>query len=187
MNFPDFIVFDLDPNIYSGTEKKGQGARIQPERIQGDSGGGLLSERPSFRTKNQIFCRDISQNRIAYLRSNNTKVCIRSDRSFAQIIGKIIISRFPKKVTMEWNTLKRKGKVFFDYNQNSRGKTIALVYSVKPILSATVSMPVSWNKLDDIRPTDFTLKTVPDLTRGKIDGWEDVLRNKQDLAKFFQR
>ena len=101
-------------------------------------------------------------------------------RSFAEIIGKIIISRFLKKVTMEWNTIKRKGKVFFDYNQNSRGKTIASVYSVKPILSATVSMPVSWNKLDD-------LKTVPDLTRGKIDGWEDVLRNKQDLAKFFQR
>ena len=59
LNFPDFIVFDLDPYIYSGTEKKGQGARIQPERIQGDSGGGLLSERPSFRTKNQIFCRNI--------------------------------------------------------------------------------------------------------------------------------
>ena len=86
---------------------------------------------------------------------------------------------------MEWNTIKRKGKVFFDYNQNSRGKTIASVYSVKPILSATVSMPVSWNKLD-VLPTDFT-QTVPDLTRGKIDGWEDVLRNKQDLAKFFQR
>ena len=81
--------------------------------------------------------------------------------SFAEIIGKIIISRFPKKVTIEWNTIKRKGKVFFDYNQNSRGKTIASVYSVKPILSATVSMPVSWNKLDDIRPTDLRSKLSP--------------------------
>jgi bifunctional non-homologous end joining protein LigD len=104
-------------------------------------------------------------------------------RSFAEIIGKIIISRFPKKVTIEWNTIKRKGKIFFDYNQNSRGKTIASVYSVRPTLSATVSMPVSWNKLDDISPTDFTIKTVPNLTRGKRDEWQGVLKNKQDLGK----
>ena len=104
-------------------------------------------------------------------------------RSFAEIIGKTIISKFPKKVTMEWNTIKRKGKVFFDYNQNSRGKTIASIYSVRPTLSATVSMPIGWNKLDDIRPTDFTLKTVPTLTRGKGDEWEGVLKIKQDLGK----
>ena len=104
-------------------------------------------------------------------------------RTFAEIIGKIIISRFPRQVTIEWNTIKRKGKVFFDYNQNSRGKTIASVYSVRPTLSATVSMPVSWNKLDDISPTDFTIKTVPNLTRGKRDEWQGVLKNKQDLGK----
>ena len=104
-------------------------------------------------------------------------------RTFAEIIGKIIISRFPNKVTIEWNTIKREGKVFFDYNQNSRGKTIASVYSVRPTLSATVSMPVSWNNLDDINPTDFTIKTVPNLTKGKRDEWEGVLKNKQDLGK----
>ena len=88
---------------------------------------------------------------------------------------------------MEWNTIKRKGKVFFDYNQNSRGKTIASVYSVRPTLSATVSMPVSWNKLDDIHPTDFTLKTVPDLTRGKRMNGKVFLKTNRTLAKFFQR
>ena len=84
---------------------------------------------------------------------------------------------------MEWNTIKRRGKVFFDYNQNSRGKTITSIYSVRPTLSATVSMPIGWNKLDDIHPTDFTLKTVPTLTRGKRDEWEGVLKIKQDLGK----
>lgn len=43
---------------------------------------------------------------------------------------------------MEQNAVKRKGKVFFDYNQNSRAKTIATVYSVRPTMSATASMPV---------------------------------------------
>ena len=45
LNFPDFIVFDLDPYIYSGTEKKGKEPEYKPKRIQGDSRGGLPSDR----------------------------------------------------------------------------------------------------------------------------------------------
>lgn len=141
MNFPDFIVFDLDPYIYSGTEYnlKGFKATVDVAYYLKDLHLELKIKsfaETSVKTGLHIYV-PITQ-RYAYDRT----------RSFAEIIGKIIISRFPKKVTMEWKTIKRKGKVFFDYNQNSRGKTIASVYSVKPILSATVSMPVSWNKLD---------------------------------------
>ena len=102
-------------------------------------------------------------------------------RSFAEIIGKMLMSRFPKKITMEWNTAKRTGKVFFDYNQNSRGKTIASVYSVRPTTSATVSMPVRWEELNSIVPKDFTLLTVPDIMRRKSDPWRGVLEIKQDM------
>jgi bifunctional non-homologous end joining protein LigD len=102
-------------------------------------------------------------------------------RSFAEIIGKMLMSRFPKKITMEWNTTKRTGKVFFDYNQNSRGKTIASVYSVRPTTSATVSMPVRWEELNSIVPKDFTLLTVPDIMRRKSDPWRGVLEIKQDM------
>ena len=91
------------------------------------------------------------------------------------------MSRFPKKITMEWNTAKRTGKVFFDYNQNSRGKTIASVYSVRPTTSATVSMPVSWEELGDIIPKDFTFLTVPEIMRRKSDPWRGVLEHKQDM------
>jgi bifunctional non-homologous end joining protein LigD len=102
-------------------------------------------------------------------------------RSFAEIIGKMLMSRFPKKITMEWSTAKRTGKVFFDYNQNSRGKTIASVYSVRPTASATVSMPVRWEELGDIIPKDFTLLTVPDIMRRRSDPWRGVLEHKQDM------
>ena len=91
------------------------------------------------------------------------------------------MSRFPKKITMEWSTAKRTGKVFFDYNQNSRGKTIASIYSVRPTTSATVSMPVRWDELDSIVPTDFTLSKLPDMMRRKSDPWRGALENKQDM------
>ena len=84
---------------------------------------------------------------------------------------------------MEWSTTKRTGKVFFDYNQNSRGKTIASVYSVRPTSIATVSMPVAWEHLNDIAPKDFTLLSVPDLIGGNDDQWIGVLEQKQDLNK----
>jgi bifunctional non-homologous end joining protein LigD len=102
-------------------------------------------------------------------------------------MSKIMVSRFPDKVTTEWNTSKRKGKVFFDYNQNSRGKTIASVYSLRPNPSATVSMPVGWNNLDSVLPTDFTISNVPDLIVKKPDLWAGVLTEKQNISEIIAR
>ena len=64
-------------------------------------------------------------------------------KSFAEVIGKILINRHPRKITMEWDTTKRTGKVFFDNNQNARGKTIASIYSPRPTNSPRVSFPTN--------------------------------------------
>jgi DNA primase len=92
----------------------------------------------------------------------------------------------PDNVSMEWNTLKRKGKVFFDYNQNARGKTVASVLSARPTVSATVSMPVKWSELDGVLPTDFTILNVSEILRKKGDPWSDILQRKQDLANILE-
>ena len=103
-------------------------------------------------------------------------------KNFAQVMAKMMVSKFPNKVTTEWNTSKRKGKVFFDYNQNARGKTIASVYSLRPTPTATVSMPISWKKLDSIFPTDYNILTISKIIRS--DGpWQNILSDKQDLKK----
>ena len=60
----------------------------------------------------------------------------------------------------------RSGKVFFDYIQNAKGKTIASVFSARPSVSAIVSMPVKWEELDNILPSDFTMLNVPDILKG---------------------
>jgi DNA primase len=78
--------------------------------------------------------------------------------------------------------------VFFDYNQNAKGKTIASVLSARPTVSATVSMPLRWEELDRVLPTDFTILTVPEILHnkkknGNSDPWSDILNIKQDLAK----
>lgn len=87
----------------------------------------------------------------------------------------MLLTRYPQKITMEWDTRKRKGKVFFDHNQNARGKTIASIFSARPTISATVSMPLRWEKLQSIVPTDFTILNVPEVIRKTGDAWKDIL------------
>ena len=104
-------------------------------------------------------------------------------RAFAEIVGRILIKRYPEKITTIWDTTQRSGKVFFDYNQNAKGKTIASVFSARPSVSATVSMPVKWNDLDNILPSDFTILTVPNILKRHEDPWKDILGGGQDLGK----
>jgi bifunctional non-homologous end joining protein LigD len=95
-------------------------------------------------------------------------------------------NKLPQKVTLEWSTSKRKDKVFFDYNQNARGKTIASVYSLRPTVDANVSMPVDWKNIDEILPTDFTIMNVPDIIRKK-DAWQGIFSDKQDIGKLISQ
>ena len=108
-------------------------------------------------------------------------------KSFAEVIGKILLKRYPEKITMEWDTTKRKGKVFFDHNQNARRKTIASVFAARPTESATVSMPIRWNNLSKVLPTDYTILNVPDILNKKsANPWDNVLKRKQDLNKILE-
>jgi bifunctional non-homologous end joining protein LigD len=183
LNFPDFIVLDLDPYIYSGKEKTG----AEPEY---NLKGFRAAAEVAFDLKDVLDELHI----MSYIKSSGKtglhvyiptlpKFSYDQTRSFAEILGKILISKSPNKITMEWSTAKRKGKVFFDYNQNSRGKTIASVFSVRPTPNATVSIPIGWADLDDFNPRDFTLRTVPEIFKSKRDPWREVLENKQDLSK----
>ena len=95
----------------------------------------------------------------------------------------MLTTRYPKKVTMDWPITKRVGKVFFDHNQNAMGKTIASTLSARPTSSASVSMPIKWNKLDQIFPTDFTILTAPDILKKSGDPWYGILEARQDLTK----
>ena len=104
-------------------------------------------------------------------------------RAFADIVGRILTKRIPQKITTIWDTTKRRGKVFFDFNQNAKGKTIASVFSARPSASATVSMPVKWEDLDEILPSDFTMLNVSGILKRNADPWRDILDKGQDLAR----
>ena len=97
-------------------------------------------------------------------------------------MSRYLVQQHPREVTAEWNVDRRRGKVFADYNQNVRGKTLASIYSPRVLPWAAVSMPIRWDEVGKIFPTDFTLLTAPDRLRKVGDLWAGILDAKHDLA-----
>ena len=81
-------------------------------------------------------------------------------RRCALAFAREIERRAPELVTTAWWKEERGEKVFIDYNQNARDRTIASAYSVRARPDAAVSAPVTWDELPDVETEDFTLVTM---------------------------
>ncbi|MGW5359628.1 non-homologous end-joining DNA ligase [Actinopolymorpha pittospori] len=77
-------------------------------------------------------------------------------------LGREMERRLPDQVTMSWWKEERGQRVFIDFNQMARDRTIASAYSVRPNPRATVSAPLRWEELESVRPQDFDVATMPE-------------------------
>ncbi|MGH3097095.1 MAG: DNA polymerase domain-containing protein [Streptosporangiales bacterium] len=77
-------------------------------------------------------------------------------------LGRELERRVPDLVTIKWWKEERGSKVFIDYNQMARDRTIASAYSVRPNPQARVSAPLRWEELTQVKPEDFDVRTMPD-------------------------
>lgn len=82
--------------------------------------------------------------------------------------------RAPQQVTTSWWKEERGERIFIDFNQNARDRTMASAYSVRRTPIATVSTPLTWDELVDAEPDDFTIATVPELLRKRPDPMADM-------------
>ncbi|MBB1244019.1 DNA polymerase domain-containing protein [Streptomyces durbertensis] len=83
-------------------------------------------------------------------------------RRAAITVGRELQRRAPDRITVSWWKEERGERVFVDYNQMARDRTIAAAYSVRPRPHAPVSAPLRWEELDDAEPVDFDLATMPE-------------------------
>ncbi|MEV7477917.1 non-homologous end-joining DNA ligase [Streptomyces halstedii] len=82
-------------------------------------------------------------------------------RRAAIAAGRELERRMPDRVTTAWWKEERGERIFVDYNQTARDRTIASAYSVRPFPHAPVSAPLRWDELDDAEPRDFDIRTMP--------------------------
>ncbi|QGH70953.1 ATP-dependent DNA ligase [Pseudactinotalea sp. HY158] len=89
-------------------------------------------------------------------------------------VAREVERRLPELVTTAWWKEERGERIFVDFNQANRDRTIASAYSPRALPGATVSMPVAWEDLDEVSTGDFTVGTVPGIVSGTADPWEGM-------------
>ncbi|MDT0448005.1 non-homologous end-joining DNA ligase [Streptomyces hesseae] len=82
-------------------------------------------------------------------------------RRAAIAVARELERRAPERITTAWWKEERGEKIFVDYNQTARDRTIASAYSVRPRPYAPVSAPLRWDELPSAVPEDFDLATMP--------------------------
>lgn len=93
-------------------------------------------------------------------------------RHAAIALGRELERRRPDLVTTAWWKEERGARVFVDYNQMARDRTMASAWSLRPRMGAPVSTPLTWDELGGIDPSDLTIGTVPDRLAALGDPWE---------------
>ena len=93
-------------------------------------------------------------------------VPVRPDHGFIEArhaviaLGRELARRMPEHVTVDWWKEERGKRIFVDFNQMARDRTIASAYSIRPSEQARVSAPLSWDELADVSPDDFTVTSM---------------------------
>jgi bifunctional non-homologous end joining protein LigD len=185
LNYPDFMVFDLDPYLYSGKEL--HGAQPEPHaagfeltcqaalwlKAVLDELGLRSFVKTSGKTGLHVFVPILRQFDYDAVRSLSEQIC------------RFVLRQHPNETTMEWSVERRRGKVFLDHQQNTRGKTLATPYSPRALPGAPVSMPLRWEEVGKLYPEVFSIRTAHARVEQVGDLWRNILDAKADLTRVF--
>jgi DNA ligase D-like protein (predicted ligase)/DNA ligase D-like protein (predicted polymerase)/DNA ligase D-like protein (predicted 3'-phosphoesterase) len=171
---PDYIIFDLDPNETTMenlvTTAKKVKEILDTLGIKGylkTSGGKGL----------HIFI------------PIKPKYTYEQSRDFSHIISQAVNAALPDITSLERMPKKRIGKVYMDFLQNGKGKTMSCAYSLRPREGATASTPLHWDELNDKNFTvkNYNIKTLPKRVREMGDLWADFFDNAMDLEEILAK
>ena len=104
-------------------------------------------------------------------------------RASALVIAESLQAAHPDLIATDSAIAGRETLVLVDYAQNALGKTTVAPYSVRPRPGAPVSMPLTWDEVAamDLRPADFTIRTVPARLAERGDLFAPVLHGTATL------
>lgn len=99
----------------------------------------------------------------------------------SRTVGKVV----PELVSWKWEKKERRGLARLDYTQNAINKTLVAPYSPRPAYGAPVSVPITWDELDDpdLRPDRWTIRTVLDRIAERGDPFRALLATAQQLPE----
>jgi bifunctional non-homologous end joining protein LigD len=187
LNFPDYVLFDIDPYIYSGKEAKGAEPELNTVAFEkGKEVAFRLRELLQTMSLDAIVKTSGKTGLHVFVPVQRT-LDFDAARHVSELFGRHLMRLHPKDVTLEWSVPKRTGKIFMDYNMNVRGKTLNVAYSPRGEPGAPVSMPLTWEELATAHPLDFRITNAAERLARTGDRWADALERKLDLERSLKR
>jgi bifunctional non-homologous end joining protein LigD len=167
LEFPDRLVFDLDPDPSVGWDKVVDTAYAIRARLQ------LIDLQSFVKTTGGKGLHVVTP--IAPVSS--WADCLVFSRGLAESF----VRSDPSAYTSVVSKAERRGKILIDYLRNARGSTSVAAYSTRARKGAPVSTPLAWAELSSSH--EFSLETLPArLASLKQDPWAGYTNLKQRLT-----
>jgi bifunctional non-homologous end joining protein LigD len=187
LNYPDYVLFDIDPYIYSGSEAPGDEPELNTVAFE-------KGKEVAFRLREllqgmglEAIVKTSGKTGLHVFVPVQRTLDFGAARGVSELVGRHLLARHPKDITLEWSVPKRTGKIFMDYNMNVRGKTLNVAYSPRGAPGAPVSMPLTWEELAGAHPLDFRLGNAAQRLAQTGDRWRDALERKQSLQRVLEK
>lgn len=174
IEFPDYLVIDLDPPDVSSFEEAIEVALAVKEVLDKGNISG--------------FCKTSGSRGIHIYIPLGAKYNYDESVKFAELIATLSHELVPEITSLERIPSKRKNKIYIDYLQNRKGQTLAAPYCLRPKPGAPVSTPLEWNELKKgLLPSHFTIKTIFERLQKKGDIFKGVLGAGIDMGKVLEK
>ncbi len=166
---PDYCLIDLDPHEI-GFDKVIEAAQAVKK---------LLDE-----LKIPAWCKTSGATGLHICIPLGAKYNYDQSRQLAELLANLVHQEAPAFTSVQRSPSKRRKKVYLDYLQNSKGQTVACVYSVRPKAGATVSTPLFWEEVKrGLSPSNFTIKNLFERLKSEGDIFKPVYEKGIDLRK----
>jgi bifunctional non-homologous end joining protein LigD len=134
VEYPDRLVFDLDPDVGLDFAKVKQAA-LRLKALLGDLGLKTFPLLSGGKGLHVVVPLDASKDWPMV-------------KSFADRFSRAISEAEPEMFTANIRKVQRKDRIFLDWLRNQRGATAVMPYSARAREGAPVSAPIAWEELD---------------------------------------
>lgn len=157
-NYPNMMVFDFDPDEKLSLETLRLGVKYLKEILDN------LNLKAFLKTSGGKGYHVVIPFR--------TQITWKKFYKISEDIANILVNTYPDIFTTNIRKNNRHKKIFIDYLRNQKSATSVAPYSIRLKKNAPISMPISWQELDKIKPNEITINNVFKRLKKK-DPWED--------------
>jgi bifunctional non-homologous end joining protein LigD len=175
LEYPDYIVMDLDPSDKNTFEDIIDAALATKEVL--DKAGAVG------------YCKTSGASGLHIYIPMGAKYTYDQARDFCKLIAMHVQDMLPDTTTLERSLSKRSNKkIYLDALQNKQGQTLSSVYSVRPKPGATVSAPLEWKEVKHgLHPSQFHIQNILERIEKKGDLFKGVLGKGVDMMKCLKK